>query len=294
MIYCLKNKDLTVEIDSLGSELLSIKDNKGVDYLWNGDKTYWARRSPILFPFIGRLKNSTYRYKGREYKSGPHGFARDMEFSLIEKSDDELWLEVKDNKDTYKIYPFHFSLKIGYQLMDNRIKVSWKVKNLDLVEPMYFSIGAHPGFLCPFSNEGEDKEGYFLELKGKGNELKYHFANLETGLLIDKKYDLKLEDGKIRMSKDFFDESTYLFLDNQVEEVSILTPGGKKYVSVQFDMPILAIWSPEKLNAPFICLEPWYGCCDGEWFNGTLEEREWGNVLKASEEFHNSYLITIG
>lgn len=294
MKHLLCNKNLTVEIDSLGAELQSIRDEEGRDYLWNGDKTYWARRSPILFPFIGRLKESKYRYKDVEYQSEPHGFARDMEFSLVEKTDTSLWLEICDTEEIYKIYPFHFSLRIGYELVENTVKVSWKVKNLSSSENMYFSIGAHPGFFCPFQNEGEDKGGYFLELKGGGDELTYHFANLDTGLVIDKPHDMKLTDGKIQITKEFFDESTYLFLNHQVNEVSLLRPNGQKYVSVAFDMPILAIWSPEKQNAPFICLEPWYGCCDGEWFEGSLEERDWGNRLEALEEFANTYTITVG
>lgn len=293
MIYSLKNESLTLEISSKGAEILSIQDEKGIDYLWNGNEAYWGRRAPILFPFIGRLKNSVYRYKGVTYKSEPHGFARNAEFQLVRQSDTEMVLEMRDSDETYRIYPFHFSLQIGYRLNGRSIRVSWKVTNLDEKEPMYFSIGAHPGFLCPFNGQGTDKEGYFLELLGGGDSLSYHFADYDTGLLFKETRELPLVDGKIRITRDFFDESTYLFLDRQVKEVSLLTPENQKYVSVKFDMPILAVWSPEKLNAPFICLEPWCGCCDGEWFEGNLEEREWGNCLQAKEVFDNSYEIIL-
>lgn len=293
MRYILENEDLKVEIESVGAEVISIQDKKGRDYLWNGDGKFWGRRSPILFPFIGRLKNGAYRYKGKEYKVGPHGFARDMEFSLFEQTESVLWFEIKDTEATYLIYPFHFSLKIGYHLVGKKLEVSWEVENLESEENMYFSIGAHPGFLCPIFGEGEDKEDYVLELTGRGDELSYQFADLETGLLIKEKKEMKLEAGRISLTKDFFDESTYLFLNHQLKEVSLITPSGKKYVTVSFDMPILALWSPEKMNAPFICIEPWYGCCDGEWFEGTLEEREWGNKLAPGAIFTNSYSITI-
>lgn len=291
MRFYLKNEELKIELDSKGAELLVIEDKEGQNYLWHGDATFWGRRSPVLFPFIGRLKNSLYTYKGKEYKVGPHGFARDMEFSLISSTDTEIWLQCRDTEETYQLYPFHFSLKIGYALDGRKLKVSWEVKNLDNEDILYFSIGAHPGFYCPLTEEEEGKAGYFLDFGEKREELSYQFADLTTGLLLKEKKKMQLDKGRIKLTKEFFDESTYLFLDKQLDEVSLVRPDGRKYVSLYFDMPILAIWSPEKMNAPFVCLEPWYGCCDGEWFEGSLEEREWGNSLPAGKIFKNSYTM---
>lgn len=42
MEYVLKNKYLTVKFQTVGGTLSSIKDNDGVEYLWQGDKTYWS------------------------------------------------------------------------------------------------------------------------------------------------------------------------------------------------------------------------------------------------------------
>ena len=58
-------------------------------------------------------------------------------------------------------------------------------------------------------------------------------------------------------------------------------------------MPILAIWSMEKMNAPFICIEPWFGRCDRAEFDGELSEREFNLVLNAGEKFNNVYSIEI-
>ncbi len=55
----------------------------------------------------------------------------------------------------------------------------------------------------------------------------------------------------------------------------------------------MGIWSLEKKHAPFVCIEPWYGRCDRETFEGTLEEREWGNKLKPQEVFDHSYEIKV-
>lgn len=290
MNYRLDNGVLEINVASKGAELISIKDETGKEYLWQGDEKYWGRRSPILFPFVGRLKNQEYTYEGKKYPMMQHGFARDMEFSVIEEKVDEIWFEIKDDGETYKLYPFHFSLKIGYRLVENRIEVLWKVENID-TKTMYFNIGAHPGFFCPIDGE-KDKVGYALEFNSKGNP-KYYGADYDTGLRFSKLHELKLENGRSIITKEYFDETTYIFEDNQISEVSLVKPSGEKYVTVRFDMPILAVWSKERADAPFVCLEPWCGRCDRMDFNGNLEDREYNTVLEAGEVFNNVYSIEI-
>ena len=66
----LKNDLLTVEIDSFGAELQSITSNTThYSYLWHGDKTYWGRRSPVLFPLVGSVWNGKYHMDGKSLLS---------------------------------------------------------------------------------------------------------------------------------------------------------------------------------------------------------------------------------
>ena len=89
------------------------------------------------------------------------------------------------------------------------------------------------------------------------------------------------------------DRGTYIFENHQVKEVSLVTPEGKPYVTVSFDMPLVAVWSPEKKKAPFVCIEPWCGRCDAVDFKGSLEERQWANVLAPGGVFETHYDISI-
>ena len=57
MIYEIKNDSLTVRVEDEGAQLASIRDERGIEYLWQGDKDVWARRAPLLFPVIARLKD---------------------------------------------------------------------------------------------------------------------------------------------------------------------------------------------------------------------------------------------
>ena len=138
MRYILENDILRAEIDSFGAELKSVKrksDEK--EYMWYGDKKYWGRTSPVLFPFVGSCNGKEYRYGGKTYPIGQHGFARDMEFTLESQNADSIWFALAANEETLAKYSFAFVLKIGYQLVENELKVLWKVENTDQ-KTMYF------------------------------------------------------------------------------------------------------------------------------------------------------------
>lgn len=292
MTYELKNDSLTVSFDSFGAELTSIKDKNGKEYLWCGDKKYWGRHSPVLFPVVGKPRDAKFTYEGKEYAMGQHGFARDMEFTCTKQEAEEIWFALEANEETLAKYPFVFCLEIGYRLTGSTVKVIWKVTNREEKKDMHFSIGAHPAFMCPI-NEGEEQNAYSIQMNAK-DQVSYYFLNAENGLLRDEEYVLTLENGSHKLEEGFFDESAYVIENSQVSEVSLVNPQGKAYITVSFDAPLVGIWSPEKKHAPFVCIEPWYGRCDKENFVGTLEEREWSNQLAAGEVFEKTYDICVG
>lgn len=289
MRYVLENDILRVEIDSHGAELKSVKSKAtGEEYMWQADPKYWGRTSPILFPFVGGLKDKQFKYDGKTYPMGQHGFARDMEHTLVSNSESEMWFELFSNEETLGKFPMEFKLCVGYQLNENSVKVLWKVENPgDKV--LHFSIGAHPAFNCPFHGE-ENKNGYSLSF-GNAKEI-HHYGNpTEEGLVVREDILLSLDNHRAEITEDFFDRCTYMVEGGQTDTVGIVDPTGREYVTVQFAMPIFAIWSPEKKNAPFICIEPWWGRCDADDFDGTLEEREFGNKLLPNEIFETQYTM---
>ena len=129
MRYTIENHRLRLVIDSLGAQLLHIQSREGLEYLWQGDSTYWSDRAPNLFPFVGRLTRDSYQYQGKTYPMGIHGFASAQEFSCRVHEKDYLLLELTDNEETRKQYPFAFSLWVGYRLEDSQVKITYEVKN---------------------------------------------------------------------------------------------------------------------------------------------------------------------
>lgn len=289
MRYYLENEILKVEIDSFGAELKSVRRKAdGREYMWYADKAYWARTSPVLFPFVGSLKNKEFIYNGKHYPMGQHGFARDLEHTLLSSADQEIWFSLSSTEDTLAKYPFPFVLKIGYKLSGQKLNVMWRVEN-PADQTMYFSIGAHPAFICPIHGE-TDKSGYRLYFGGL-DEVHHHGNTLDTGLSVQEDLTLPLTDHRAVITPGFFDRCTYIIEGNQTGEVGIEDPQGNRFITMEFNTPLFAIWSPEGKNAPFLCIEPWYGRCDSTDFNGSLQERAYTNVLNAGEVFEAAYTI---
>lgn len=286
----LENEFLKISICKIGAELSSIFNKKtNTEYLWNGDPIYWKRSAPILFPFVGSLKNKKYIYEGKDYPMEQHGFARDMDFSFLSANEKEIWYFLTSSEETYEKYPFMFRLEIGYILDEKTITIVWKVFNQDHKE-MHFSIGGHPAFMCPLGGVGVQTD-YYISFDTE-KDITYSTVN-DQGLIYIKNNILKTEHGLVPVTEDMFDNDTFVIEDGQAHKVSLCDKYKKPYLTVTFDTSIFGIWSPSKKNAPLICIEPWYGRCDSVDFNGVLSEREYGNTLLAGEFFQVSWEIVI-
>lgn len=292
MEYHLKKENLEAMIRSKGAELVSLKKD-GTEYMWCGDPQYWNRTAPILFPFVGSLNGKQYRYGGKTYHIGQHGFARDMEFTPVSESGTKLVMEVRDTAETMEIYPFHFVLELSFELGEDELTVGWKVKNTD-EKTLYFSIGGHPAFNCPIGGRGSQSD-YVLRFRKDGRPLQEIVSEMigEGGLVTGETIEFGLEDGYLPVTPDLFDADTIVLEDGQTDEVSLCDPEGKEYVCVKFPMPIVGIWTPIRKNAPFLCIEPWCGRCDDMGYEGELSDRRWGNALKPGEVFETSYAIAV-
>lgn len=291
MAICeISNGEITASVDSHGAELKSLRSvEKEIEYMWCGDAAYWGKTSPVLFPFIGVVKNGKYRFQGETYEMTKHGFARDMEFKLVSHEAAEVWFVLEANEETEKIYPFDFKLEIGYRLEGKSLKVLWRVENLS-GEVIYFAIGGHPAFNCPLNQEDE-RADYYLQFDVKDRICCTVIGT--DGLTDDHHVIYELENGLLPVRAELFERDALVMENGQLHEISLLTPDKKPYIKVEFNTPVAAVWTPARMNAPFICIEPWYGLCDHAGFEGTLEERKWGNEVQPGKRFVEEYLIKV-
>lgn len=286
-IHIIENEFIRVEIESFGAEIKSLYGKKTErEYMWYGDEKFWGRTSPILFPFVGSVKEKKYKYKDKEYEMGQHGFARDMEFETVSKSEEEVCFCLRATEETKKKYPFDFCLQVAYHLEKNKVKVGWKVIN-EGNEVMYFSIGGHPAFQCPIL-EGTKQSDYYIAFD---TEKVLQSDVIEDGLIGNALREYKTEGGLLKITDDMFDGDALVIEKNQANEVSLCLPDKMPYLTVAFSAPLFGIWSPTKKNAPFICIEPWFGRADRADFTGELQDREWGNCLEPTKSFETFYTI---
>lgn len=290
-VYELKNDGVEIKIHSRGAELKSLKNPAtGREYLWQGDPAFWNRSSPVLFPFVGKTDRNEFRTKGKTYSMTQHGFARDMEFELLSRTEDEIWFVLKDSEETREKYPYGFTLKLGYRLLDDGLEVCWQVENEE-EEELPFSIGGHPAFYCPI-DEGTAQTDYLLRFDCKDQVVCTRIN--DEGLAVDEKDVYPLKDGFLPITEHLFDHDALVIENGQAKEVAFCRKDKTPYLTVTMEAPLFGVWSPPKKNAPFICIEPWYGRCDRAGYAGDLKDREWGNLLAPGGVWKASYRILIG
>ncbi len=286
-IYQLENEHIYLEVASHGAEMVRLVGKKTKkEYLFDANPKFWKRHSPVLFPFVGGVKNKQYRYDGKTYAMSQHGFARDMEFTLESQTEDTLWFSLTSDETTLEKYPFAFRLEIGYQLKEKNVSVLWKVTNTD-TKQMYFSIGAHPAFFASMTLEdGADTDHIHVGESLAGEFTCYHITN-EGMALEDDTVTLPRD---LPLTADLFARDAIISKDEQASRLALAYPDGTEYVTLQFDAPIFGLWAPTS-DAPFVCLEPWHGRCDSDTFTGSLEERAYGNTLEVGGIFNSIYTI---
>ena len=280
---------LKIQTKKSGAELISIQYN-GKEMLFQGAKVldsngniYWKRQAPILFPIVGQLKNSQTQIEGETYEMSQHGFARDMDFEEISKTENEHHYMLKYNEETLKKYPYKFELHVIYEIIGNTLTVNYKVKNID-DKIIYFGLGGHPAFNCNYSS-GE-YEIAFLE-----NEDEIEFLKLKNGLIDTEKAENILQDNKIYLKEDTFDNDAVIMKNLKSNKVVLQNHETNQKI-LEFDFtgfPYLALWS--KKGAPFVCIEPWQNTADRIDSTQIYKDKENIIELPKDKEFECKYSI---
>lgn len=279
MVFSILNNFLEASVKPHGAELSSILKD-GVQYLWQGNETYWTGQSPILFPIVGKLKSGVMPQ---------HGFGRRSDFSLVEHKDSFISFNLKYNEDTLKIYRYKFSLTLAYELIENTIKVSYKVENLD-DKSIYFSIGAHPAFNVPLL-KNECMEDYYIEFES--NETAPIYPVTKYGFISKDVKQFFTGNNSIPLSSNLFINDALIFNNLNSNEMTIKNTKNSRSIKLNFkDFPWFGIWS-KPTNAPFVCLEPWFGHADFDDFHGDFSEKDGLIKLNVGKEFNTSYTITV-
>ncbi|MBR0611863.1 aldose 1-epimerase family protein [Bacillus safensis] len=285
----IENDQLLVQIHEKGAEVREVLDKEsGRHYMWSGDPAYWGRVSPVLFPIVGRLMNDQYKIDDQTFELTQHGFLRDVNFSLYEETKHTVTFQYESRGRHVKQYPYEFTVRIRYELLENGLKISWEIDH-DGEDTMYFSIGGHPAFRIPLV-EGEQTADYSLTLTASTEHLPVQYE-LRNSLVRETEKGIQLE--PIQLRPELFQHDAMIF--SHINRVS-LTSGAGHGVEVDLTgFPFVGIWSPydqeQGTMAPFVCIEPWYGIADREGTNGQYKEKFGIQTLEKNEIFHAAYTI---
>ncbi len=292
MIYILENDKLKVKISSMGAELQSIRRlEDGTEYLWQGDPDYWKDRAVNIFPICGRLVGGKYTYEGNTYEMDCHGFAQDMEWTVLHQKSNALTLQLQANEDSLGIYPFRFAMEIAYTLEDETLSVALIVHNLD-DKTMLFSVGGHPGFKMPL-NEGEVFEDYYIEFDKICQPRLLQLS--DTCFYTGETTPYPLEDDRfLALRHDLFDRDALFFADT-AKGVTLRSKNGARSVHLSYpDMKYVGLWhTARSTDAPFVCIEPWSGVPALD-IPGVadLKDKPEMTALEPQETYRNVYTIS--
>ena len=281
------NGILLVSISEKGAELQSIINKQtGLEYLWSGDAAFWGKKSPVLFPIVGGLKNNTYNYQGNSYQLSRHGFARENVFEVTAATEAIATYTLTSNEATLKAYPFAFSFAVTYGIEGNKLTCTYTVKNTGN-EPMYFSCGAHPAFKVPLV-DGTAYTDWHLQFDAIENTGKWPLS--ADGLILKEPIACLENTHQLPLTKALFYGDALVFKDLKSTAISIVSNKSKHGLTMQFEgFPYYGIWAFK--DADFVCLEPWCGIADSIDTTGELKDKEGIILLVENEVWERSWRV---
>lgn len=282
MVHYIENDIIKIGVKEYGCELTSVLSKKdGYEYLWQGDESIWYGQAPILFPIVGRLIDDEYSLNGKTYTMPKHGFARKLNWALLNKDEDTMSFILSENEDTLKIFPYEFDLIVTYTITENTLKVSHCVVNKN-EDTMYFSIGAHPAFNCKIGDK----------LSFDNNEtLSTEKIDLVKSLRLPETFPVLNNEKDIIITEDIFKEDALILHGIESENITLIHKDNKH--TVHFNLgkaPYLGVWA--KPGAPYVCIEPWFGVNDSFEKKNDFSEKDAINKLDAENIFNFTWEAT--
>ncbi|WP_448034077.1 aldose 1-epimerase family protein [Bradyrhizobium liaoningense] len=289
--YSLRSGSLTATIKAHGAELCSLKDDSGIEFVWQAGPE-WPRHAPLLFPIVGRLANDELRHRGKTYRMTQHGFARDSRFGWAERGESRCTLVLDDNEATRALYPFAFRLTAAYAIDDIGLDLTLTIANTGK-EALPASLGGHPAFNWPLQ-PGVAKESYALTFaRAESSPVR----RLDGGLLRPAAEPSPVKGTSLPLSESLFTDDAIIF--DRIESTSVRYAAGQgastgPWLKMSWrGFRELGVWSKPS-GAPFLCIEPWRGYASPAGFEGEFADKPGLMHIAPGGEERLSFRIEVG
>ncbi len=293
MIYTIENDNIKVAVSDLGAELQSIYSKEtNREYLWQANVVgLWKSRAILMFPICGRLESGKYTFGGNEYALNNHGFTRASSFSVIEKAEDKIVLELKSNAETLKNYPFKFTLNIIYSLNGATVRTEFLVKN-DGNPDLPFSVGGHPGFALPLE-DGLNFEDHYVEFEQSKKRAKLDLSPRCFCTGTETYYPME-KDKIVKLSHELFAKDA-IFLTDDNGSITLKSDKSKKFVRLSYnDTTHIGLWQTYGNDTNFVCIEPCHGVPATDGIVDDFATKNGFIHLKDGESYNYYFDITVG
>lgn len=282
--HSISNRLLTAVISDRGAELLSLKNAEGKEFIFR-DPSVWGFSAPVLFPICGGLRDDRFVFEEKSYSLRKHGFAQISDFIPETVSETSAVFLLQDTPETLLSYPFHFEFRVKYTLNEDSLLIEYITKNTGDRE-MYYSVGAHEAYLCPGGIEEYslifDKKEHLNAHYVRGNLVDYETRPVLEG---EDTLPLRYEDYAV---------DALVFSRFRSEGVTLSAKDGSRMLRVDFpDFSHLLLWTTNKTNAPYICIEPWCGMPDMVDSDYDITKRPGILCLAPGEEKTVSHTVTL-
>ena len=284
----LKNEVLTAAIDEKGAQLCSVKGADGTEYIWQADPKIWGRHAPLLFPVIGRLKDSQYTLEGRTYTIGAHGFARDTVFTVAEQSETSVSLRITDTPETLEKWPFAFALTVTFTLDGSKLVKTCQVDNRD-ERTMFYELGSHDGFNAP-NRPGEQMSDWAIRIPGV--DLLEPYGMDEACMMTPRgERKIDLPEGRIPLKPMTYGLDTIVLSDLPSRTAELVDGKGQVRVAMDFeDYDYLALWTMDMpIDTNYVCIEPWTTLPDAVFVGRDLSEKAGIRTLEPGQSEKRTY-----
>jgi len=258
---------LAAEIDPLGAELASLKDDQGRELMTNADPAYWSGRAPLLFPVVGRPHGDAIRVDGIEYPMKQHGFARRLPFTVAAQDADHARFVLADSSETRAHYPFVFRLTVDYRIDAATLAITVTVGNPgDASLPASF--GFHPAFAWPLPYGGARGDHRIVFSADEPDAVR---AIAADGTIAAGTNPSPLDGRTLALTDELFAHDALVWDAVRSDAVTYGAPDGPRLRIAFPDTPMLGIWT--KPGAAFVCVEPWHGIADPEGYGGEFRDK---------------------
>lgn len=280
MLYMLNGADAALTVSSLGAEVQSLRTGDR-EWIWRGDRAVWGRHAPLCFPWCGRLKDGYFQWEGARYENGAHGFARDLEHTLIHSGGDRLAFRLESGPETLERYPWPFRLDTEHTLAERTLTTSCTVTNTG-AGPMPFQLGFHFAFALPeegesailFQEPEEAREVLTPDGLTAGERPRFTGRSL------------------IPLDEELFAHDSICLTGLRSKALGLaLAGGGSVKVGVE-GFPYVLLWS--KPGRPqFVCIEPWHGLPDAVDSDHDLFRRPAVRILPPGGKFTAVHTVRV-